>query len=296
MHSVFADYSPITCFIYFLTVSLTVMFINNPLILSISFITAFIYSIYLGGKNTLNLLIKTILPVFLTITIINPLFNHEGATILLYLPDGNPLTFESLIYGVVSAFLLSSVILIFFCFNKILTSDKVIYLFGRITPTLSLLISIILRFIPKFSSQFKKVKSSQYCIGKGVKNGNIIQKIKNCVRIISIMILWSMENSIQTADSMKNRGYGLQHRTSYSNYKFEKRDIIFIIFLTIFSLIIIFGLFNGYLEFYYFPVISNISNDIYSITLYIIYLILCLMPLILDIREDRKWKYIQSKI
>ena len=31
--------------------------------------------------------------------LINPAFNHEGATLLTYLPSGNPLTLESILYG-----------------------------------------------------------------------------------------------------------------------------------------------------------------------------------------------------
>ena len=50
--------------------------------------------------------------------------------------------------------------------------------------------------------------------------------MRNAVKILSIMITWSLENAIETADSMKSRGHGLKGRTSYSLYKFDKRDAI----------------------------------------------------------------------
>ena len=82
--------------------------------------------------------------------LVNPAFNHEGATILTYLPSGNPLTMESMFYGVAAAVMLASVVLWFSSYNEVMTSDKFVYLFGRIIPALSLVLSMALRFIPKF--------------------------------------------------------------------------------------------------------------------------------------------------
>ncbi len=272
------------------------MFINNPIILVISVVSSVLYTIYLNKLKALSFLLKAVLPMFFLISFINPLFNHRGATIVFYFYDGNPFTLESLIYGLVSAFMMSSVMMWFSCINEIMTSDKIIYLFGRIAPSFGLLISMTLRFIPQFKNQFKCVRSAQKCIGRDISDGNIFQRIKNAIRIISIIILWLSETSIQKSDSMKSRGYGLPKRTSFSPHRFEKRDIIFIVVLILFSSCILVGVVNGYMEFYYFPIISDISLDIYSIIIYCAYFMICLIPLLLDIKEDRKWKYIQSKI
>ena len=37
-----------------------------------------------------------LLPMLLLAAVVNPAFNHEGATLLTYLPSGNPLTLESM--------------------------------------------------------------------------------------------------------------------------------------------------------------------------------------------------------
>ena len=104
------------------------------------------------------------------------------------------------------------------------SSDKVVFLFGRIMPSLSLVISMALRFVPRFSAQMKLVRNAQHTIGRDINEGTLFQKIRNAVKILSIMITWSLENAIETADSMKSRGHGLKGRTSYSLYKFDKRD------------------------------------------------------------------------
>ena len=85
------------------------------------------------------------LPLLLLFAVLNPVFNHEGATILIYIND-NPITLESIVYGFAAATMFISVIIWFSCYNAVMTSDKFIYLFGRVIPALSLVLSICLLY------------------------------------------------------------------------------------------------------------------------------------------------------
>lgn len=98
---------------------------------------------------------RFILPLMLLTAILNPIFNHKGLTVLFYLKR-NPVTLESVAYGAASGVMLGSVLLIFSCFNRIITDDKILYLFGRIIPSLAVVISMALRFVPLFTTQAKK--------------------------------------------------------------------------------------------------------------------------------------------
>ena len=40
-----------------------------------------------------------------------------------------------------------------------MTSDKLVWLFGRITPHLSLLLAMTLRFVPRFAAQARRGQS-----------------------------------------------------------------------------------------------------------------------------------------
>ena len=53
-----------------------------------------------------------------------------------------------MLYGLASAALLSATLLWFTCYNTVMTSDKFIYLFGRVIPALSLVLSMTMRFVP----------------------------------------------------------------------------------------------------------------------------------------------------
>ena len=105
-----------------------------------------------------------------------------------------------------------------------MTSDKFIYLFGRIIPAISLLLSMALRFVPHFAAQLKVIRNGQKCVGMDVKDGNLREKARHGLNILSILVTWSLENAIETADSMRSRGYGSKGRTAFSIYRFTGRD------------------------------------------------------------------------
>ncbi|MBQ8135695.1 MAG: energy-coupling factor transporter transmembrane protein EcfT [Clostridia bacterium] len=296
MKAGFMSYHPLTQLIFFASVLSFTMFFMHPVILLISLLAGSMYVFYVGGiKGYFNTFRLTFITSVM-IVLINPLISHGGVTVLGYLPDGNPLTFESFIFGAAAALLMSCTLKWFYSVNKIFTSDRVIYLFGRITPKLALLISMTLSFVSKFISQLKTVRAAQYTLGHDISSGSLIRRIKNGIRILSAMIQWSLENSVDTADSMKSRGYGLKKRTSYSIYRIMRHDVIFILLVLLADLHMMIGIQNETLYYSYYPMIEIDISGIYSLSLFAVFLLLCLMPLIADIKENQKWKSIQSKI
>lgn len=295
MHDTFSGYHPLVNFTYFVVVMLLGMYFMNPICLGISSIAALFYLVYLKGLKGLKKNLMYMLPTILITAIMNPVFNHEGATILFYLRDGNPMTLESVVYGIATAVMLTSAISWFSCFNEVITSDKLIYLFGRVLPALSLMLSMALRMVPRFKHQIKKISDAQKCIGRDVTQGGFIQKIKHGVKILSIMVMWALENAIDTADSMKSRGYGLKGRTAFSIYRFDKRDRKAMITIIGSVFFILYGVTQDAIKFKYYPKIKITPITPISFMIYTIYGLLCLMPLIINIWEAIKWKHLQSK-
>lgn len=292
----FKTYHPIVNFIYFVFVIGFSCFFMHPLCLIISLICGFTYSVMLKGRKAIKTNLIYMLPMLIAMALINPAFNHEGVTILEYLPSGNPLTLESVIYGLAAAVMIVSVILWFSCFNEIMTSDKFIYLFGRVFPAMSLIISMTLRFVPRFAAQLKVAINAQRGMGRGVSSGSIIKRAKHGLNILSIMTTWSLENAIQTADSMKARGYGLHGRTAFSIFTFDKRDkktLLCIVLLAIYTFI---GNLAGEMYFRYFPSLKGADASVFSISVFVSYLLLCMCPVIIELWEARRWKAIESKI
>jgi len=295
----FGDYHPIVNMCYFVAVIGFSMFFMHPVSLMISFVCAFSYALYLNGRRMMRMSLIFMLPVLLLTSVLNPLFNHQGATILAYLPNGNPLTLESTMFGIATAVMFISVIAWFSCFNSVMTSDKFVYLLGRIIPALSLILSMSLRFVPRFVKQAKIIANAQKCIGRDIGSGNILQRAKHGIKILSILVTWALENAIETADSMKARGYGIPGRTAFSIYRFNKRDSLALLFIIAVSMLMLLGAFFEVYRFRFFPTIRHFTGDfpaVFMPVLFMLQLILFLLPLIVNVKEELSWTLTQSKI
>lgn len=226
MTDAFSRCHPVLNFFYFTGVIGFTMFMQHPVFLIISFVSAVIYDMILNGwRKVLRMNLLFTLPGLLIVALLNPMFNHYGVTPLLYIESsGNWVTLEALVYGLVLGCVMFIIILWFSCYNKIMTSDKFIYLFGRLIPALSLILSMALRFVPKFIKQLQVIRNGQKCVGRDISNAGIIKKAKYGLNMLSILVTWALENAIETADSMRSRGYGLKGRTAFSIYRFDKRD------------------------------------------------------------------------
>ena len=294
MKGAFAGYHPIVNFTYFMLVLACSMFFMHPACLAVSLLCGLLYSVRLKGRRALWFCLLALLPLMLASALMNPAFNHEGVTILAYLPSGNPLTLESILYGAAAAAMLASVVCWFSCYHAVMTSDKFIYLFGRVIPSLSLLLSMALRFVPRLAAQAKVVANAQRCVGRDMMCGGVIQRAKNGLAIVSALVTWSLENAIETADSMKSRGYGLPGRSAFSIYTFDSRDRQALAAVCLAGLYSICGAMAGGLGFQYFPLIKGVPFTAFTASVFLAYFVLCAMPLVIEWREGRRWKAIES--
>ena len=296
MRDSFESYHPIVNLLYFSLVIAFSMLITNPAAQAIALFCAISYSICTDGKKSIMFLLEFCLPTVLLTAFVNPAFNHEGVTVLYYFATGNPLTLESILYGIGAGIMLVTVLLWFSAFSRVMTSDKFIYLFGKVIPALSLVLSMSLRFVPKFKKQTEVVVEAQRCIGRDISTGSLWQRFKTAVVIFSIMITWALENAIETADSMKSRGYGLKNRTAFSIYRMDDRDKYALMWLGFCGLFLTAGVMLSAFGFRYFPSIRYAALDMTTIPFYTVYFGLCITPVVLNFTEERKWKTIYSKM
>jgi len=314
MNSGFKGYHPLVNVLFFISIIAFGMLLRHPVYLVISFISSTAYYLKLSGKDGRKTVFRFLLPMLLFVVIINSFFNHYGVTTLFILPSGNNFTFEALVMGIVSGITVVSVIQWFFCCNEVVTEDKFMHIFGRILPKGALVVSMILRFVPLYRRRYKEISQARKCIGLNGTD-SFICKMKNTFKNIGILVSWSFENAIETADSMKARGYGLKGRTYYSRFQWHTGDTLALILLVLFDALIIFGLVSNSAYCIYNPyVIINQPSEIgttyiinelnltinpfgfLSIISLIAFTLLCFLPLTIDLKEDIKWHRLQSKI
>ncbi|MCL2023988.1 MAG: energy-coupling factor transporter transmembrane protein EcfT [Oscillospiraceae bacterium] len=282
----FAQYHPSVNLLFFaLTISFA-MFLSHPVCLGLSLICSLGYFIYLKGRKAFKTL-AFFLPLIVITALINPLFSSRGDTVFLRL-WGRPITLEATASGVFAACMLITGLMWFACFNVVMTSDKILCLFGRFLPALSLILSMSLSFVPRFLAQVKRISDAQKCLGRD--GGGLAARVRQGVKTMSILITWALENAIDTADSMKARGYGLKGRTRFSIYRFERRDKIILIFLALCGAVMFTGVILGKLKFTFVPAISGAKFDFWQGGLFVLYLAMCAVPLLTNLLEELKWE------
>ena len=286
----FSSLHPTVTFLYFGLVLFFTMCLRHPAYLAASLGCAVAYSITLSGRRAVRFSLLYMLPLLLLAAVLNPAFNHEGVTILAYLPGGNPLTLESILYGLAAAVVLAAVIVWFSCYTEVMTSDKFVYLFGRVIPALSLVLSMALRFVPKFRAQLRAVTEAQRCLGRDVSQGSVLRRTRTGVTILSILLTWALENAIETADSMRSRGYGLPGRTAYSIYRLDGRDRGALLWLGFCGVYLLSGWLAGGLYWRWFPSVRHVAAAPLTVSFFLIWLGLCLTPVFINGREARVWR------
>ena len=280
---------------FFAAVMLITAFVLHPVITGISLAAACTYTVYLKGRKALLFDLAFVLPLLLIVAALNPLFNHEGVTVLFFLWNGNAVTLEAVLYGAVSACMFAALIMWFYCLNAVMSADKYVYLFGRIIPVLSLIFSMVLRFVPRIFKRIAEVSRAQRSIappmGKSIPRG-----VRHGMSVLSVTVTWALESAVGVSDSMRSRGYGLPGRTSFSVFRFDGRDGLTLgVMIGSFALSVA-AIALKRIWFRFYPSIKYEGLSPLALAGFIAFLILCMIPVLLNVKESISWRLLRSKI
>lgn len=292
MGRAFDTLHPWVSFIFFAVCIVFSMVSSSPVMLAVSFASALVLLCVLSGVKALRYLLFSV-PAIIAAAAVNTAFNHEGATVLLYI-NGNPITLESVIYGAVSGTVLMTVIIWFACFSRIMTSEKIMFLFAKVSPSLSLLFSMILRFVPQVTAKARQINEAQR-LSYGTPAG-LYGRIKRGLTVIYALLLRSFEDAADTADSMKCRGYGLPGRTAFSRFRFTLLDGAVLAVMLVLTAAAAAAAGTGTVRSAYFPLFSGIKTGPYAVITYTLYAALLNIPAALCLTEEIKWSYLKSRI
>lgn len=291
----FDSYHPMINFIYFAAAITCTICFQQPVFLTISVFCAFAYSVKLGGFKTFLLNLCLILLSFGYAAWYSS-YHHFGVTNLKANFIDNQITLESIVYGFVIGMTVAAVVMWFCCIFMLITADKIVYLFGRVSPKLSLFLSILLRTVPRVKVRAKRIEISREGIGRGIKQGNLLEKIQHLFSLISILITWTLEDFVEISNSMKSRGYSLKGRTAFSIYRFDNRDrSLVIVFFWCLTLILMAVLFNQ-TDIYYNPRIIMNRITPMSYVFYAGYAVFLLLPMGLQIVGEWKFKKLRKNV
>ena len=291
MKDTFSKCHPLVNFLFFVgAIGLSVV-IQHPAYLLAGTVTGAIYYLLLNGKKGWKTILS-LLPMFLILTVINPLFNTLGATKLFEI-FGRRYTLEALIYGGALASMFVIMMLWFGCYNKVLTSDKFTSLFGNLIPSISLLLVMVFRMVPNFIRKTQQIIGARKSIGKGIsETATTKEKLHDGGTVLGALTSWALEGSVVTGDSMRARGYGSAKRSSFMIYRMTAMDWVLLGVMTILIGLTVAAACYGQFAAAFVPAVE-LAPVSWGLVAYTCYL---LIPTALHIKEAIQWHISRSRI
>ena len=289
---IFENLNPVTITFYYFACVFVSMFTMNPYLHLIAFAGGIIqFGLMKSSGSFKSHILYWITGIILIL--VRPLFSHNGATVLFVLND-NPVTKESFIYGANAALMIVGVIYLFRIYSDIMTSDKLLYLFGGFSQKTALVLSMGLRFIPMLREQKRLTGMAQKAIGIN-RDDNMIDRIKAQLNEFWATVGWGLEKGIITADSMTARGYGSTKRSRYRLFRFRKSDLVILIITAFLTAPVVYAMILGEYDVSFYPVYRACIPQAAGIIGYVCYGIILFMPSFIRISENIRWKYLISK-
>lgn len=291
----FGTYHPVVNFVFFGGAVVFGMLSVHPMFVAVSVITA--GSMYLSLKKENGRFWRGMISVFAGVSFLNPFFNLRGETVFFTYFNGRIYTLEALFHGMALGGMFVAVIIWFASYSVIMTSDKFLYCFGKLSPAFSLILTMVLRLVPQYQRKIKQISDARKCIGKSVTDGTKMEKVKEGITIVSVLASLALEGGIVTADSMVSRGHGCGNRTSFSIYQWKNKDTYLLVSMFALMGITAFCMINGGAFVQYTPnlYMSGWENS-YTKTGILCYGIFLLIPTILNLMEKIAWYNLKSKI
>lgn len=291
----FSKLHPAVNLLFFIGAIAFGVLLQHPVYLLTGIFASGVYYFLLGGiKGLKNILLM--IPLFIFITLFNPIVNTRGVTVLFTYFD-RPYTLEALIYGIAVAATFVLMILWFGCYGKVLTGDKFTCLFANLAPSLSLLLVMVFRMIPNLLQKAKQIIGVRSSIGKGTTEKiSIKDKLASGITVIGVLTSWALEGSITTSDSMRSRGYGTAKRTSFMVYRITKTDWILTFVMFVLLGIVIFFAANGGMNAEFLPERNIAPINSKNIIGFIAYLGYLMIPTLLNVKEAVQWNISKSRI
>lgn len=284
---------PSLLLLYFFSALIFSMLTLNPAYLLLSFFAAVALNIYLEGAAKLLRSFRYFIPLHLLIVLANALFSGNGLTVLFYL-GLRPVTLESIIYGFAAGLMLLTILLWFRAYQEVSSSDQLLSVGGKRFPVTSLLLGMVLRYVPDTIEHGQKVMMSQKAL-LGEENMPRRERAAFYTRMSSVLMSWSMENALDTSIAMRAKGYPSDRRSSYKRHRFSVYDAVGVVFILLMIVLQIIGFATGTHSFQYYPVLTlpadipPISWRLITLVLYALYLF---FPFYLEFMEWRGRKKI----
>lgn len=279
---------------YLVAMLVCVAHFRHPVLILLAFLGAGAYLMQRCGKKAARLLLGAVL-IGLCYAIYYGMYHHFGVTVLWENAIGNAVTLEALLKGLALGMVIAGFLLWWSILQMVMTTDRIGYLLGRISPRLAVFFSIFLRMLPRMKEERKRISLARQGIGKGKCQGTFLQRCRNRLTIDSMTVTWILESCIQCGLSMRNRGGHLKGRKAYSLYSFSNFDRGKC--LAYFAAFVILAMADAFerTQMSYNPRLLWPGVEVWDFLLWLLYGGLCLLPLLRDSWYEYRLKQARKK-
>lgn len=283
-------FHPVVALAYFGVLLVLGMAALQPVYVLVTFAGALAYSVVLRGLRSTGRTLAWQLPLVVVIALANPLFSALGSTELFRI-GVRAFYLESFAFGACMGLMLAAMLLVLSNASHVLTSDKVLALFGNVAPTVGLMLSMTARLVPQFVRRGSDIAATQRaCTAARGASGSSEGKresLRGNLRLTSVLMGWSMEDSLDTASAMKARGWGSGvRRTTYARYRFRTRDAAALVVGDVLALAASTAAWVACAQFRFYPTILGLApwwN-------YVPFALYAALPLVMEAKERWKWR------
>ena len=291
---------PLAAVTYLGTLLVLSLAFNNPLYLCGILLVVLLTIWTADGWEAWENYLKISLPMILLIILINPLMIRAGKTVLWYGPQVPILgrltiSLEAIYYGAAMSVRLLDIISLFCLYNLIVHPDKALNLFSRIAGKSTLVISLTTRLFPAMVRELENIRGVQQLRGIDFKQGTVKEKVKKYSSLISILLMSSLEDSQEIAESMQARAFGSGPRSRYSRNLLRPRDILCLSGSSLALGVSIWGVLHGFGSYTFYPQMDYLINGTGTVAVLVAVLLSLSVPAMLS----WGWRYcpcIKSKI
>lgn len=259
-HTAFDTAHPAVAAVYVgVTLALTMCSLQ-PVLVTLSLAGGFSYACCVRGPRAALVSLRWQLPLVVLIALVNPLFSASGSTELWRIGP-RAIYLESLCYGCAMGALLVASALWFQTAARLLPFDRVMALFSRRAPVVALMISQCMRLIPRFVREGKLVAAVQdAAVPRAAQPAQRVSStVRGRLRFSTVLMGWTLEDSLETADAMRARGWGAAvRRTSYVRYRFTAADAGRLVALALGGLVCAALAFTATSQFQFYPRLSTL--------------------------------------
>lgn len=290
----FASYHPLSLMAFF-AAAIVLCIVVQDLLFQLAGLGAAL-CLYLSIKRARGIkLVGGLLIAGALIAALNPLFSTTGSVVLFEIV-GHPYTLESLAYGVSTALMFVTMILWFASLSRLLDAERLSYLLGGFAPSLTLVLSMLMRLIPSFRRKAENIADARACIGKSVAGGPLGQRVQEGASTLSTLTRWTLEDSVVMADSMRSRGYGLAKRSSYARYSFGVRDVALLSWLVALLACVIAGCAAGMISSDPLAFGTTLGFGFLGWLTLVAFTMFLMTPFVLNVIEELSWHLSVSRI